>query len=875
MKSKISFCFLMIMLWIAFDANAGISNTDRNDSLKIRLMQKNLDINTRINILNSLVTAYWNIAPDSSLYYGKEALILLEQVNNDTLKAEVLENIGVAHFYNTTFESALSYLYKALGIVQRIGDKNKTGIIYNSIGNLFFSLNNNSKAMEYYTRSLEITEKLGNRKMVASTLINMGSLLNASGQNEKAYEVLNKSVKISEQLKDSAALSTALNNLGLVYKSNNDFEKALECNQRALSISLKMNNYWKIAYISNSIGEIYLIQKKYEKAEHYLKQGLAYSKKIGTLDIMMNSYRSLTFYYSAIGNNKQFINYFQKYDAIKDSIVTTQNMHSIAEMQVKYETEQKEKENALQKVQIAREKGLRNSFIFTTLLILIVVIFLLSRYRIKHQLNIELESKVQKRTAALLNNQLKLKEAQRIGKSGSWDWDLLNNNLDWSDELEKIFEVQPGQKLTLKHLISCIHPDDRSVFISAFRKKFDPSQKFIFDFNITLPSSQIKFLTLQWEITKNASGTPILMQGTIQDITERKLSEIALRDSEELYRKLIGALPDPVIQTDNDGLITFASAQSTKLFKVTGSEELLGTSLQNWVANTDKNKIKKWLSDFVNRNGEPDAQFVFQRKDDTIFPGEMKIATIYFPDGNIRGLIVVIRDVTDRLLVEQRILRNTIETEERERTRFSEDLHDGLGPLLSAVKIHLELISARSGNPAEQQKFIEMTKELLDDSIRSTREIANNLTPNLLNDYGLNEALMVYVNKINKTGAVHIQLDIAKNMQRPMPHIEAVFYRILCELINNTLKHASASKIKIVITERQNHLIIEYRDNGSGFNVQNVLNSKSKGLGLSNVVSRIKSINGSYNFHSEEGQFFEAAFEVDLTDINALSTATF
>mgnify|MGYP002344656794 CR=1 FL=1 len=875
MKSKISISFLMIMLFMSFGVYAGISHIGRNDSLKLKLAQENLDVNVRINILNSLITAYWNIAPDSSLYYGNEALNLLEQVNNDTLKAEVLENIGVAHFYNTTYESALSYLYKALAIVQRIDDKNKTGIIYNSIGNLFYSLNNNTKAMEYYTRSLEITEKLGNRKMVASTLINMGSLLNENGQNEKAYEVLKRSVKISEQLKDSAALSTALNNLALVYKSNNNFEKALEYNQRALDISLKMNNFWKIAYISNSIGEIYLIQKKYEKAEYYLKQGLAYSKKIGTLDIMMNSYRSLTFYYSAIGNNKQFINYFQKYDAVKDSILTTQNMHSIAEMQVKYETEQKEKENALQKVQIAREKGLRNSFIFTTLLILIVVIFLFSRYRIKNELNLKLESKVEMRTADLLNNQRKLKEAQRIGKSGSWDWDLVNNHLDWSDELEKIFEVPPGQKLTLKHLISCIHPDNRQVFIDAFRKKFDPNQKFIYDFNLTLPSYQKKFLTLQWEITKNKNEIPVLMQGTIQDITERKQAEIALRDSEELYRKLIGALPDPVIQTDIEGNITFASAQSTRLFNVSNNEELLGTGLQQWVADSDKNKIKKCLSDFINNNGEPDAQFLFRRKDATIFPGEMKIAAVYFPDGNTRGLIVVIRDVTDRLLVEQRILRNTIETEERERTRFSEDLHDGIGPLLSAVKIHLELISARVGNPAEQQKFIEMTNELLDDSIRSTREIANNLTPNLLNDFGLNEALIVYVNKINKTGAIQIDLQIAKNMHRPQPHIEAAFYRILCELINNTLKHASATNIKIEISENQNHLLVYYMDNGRGFNVQQMMNSKNKGLGLSNVLSRIKSINGSYNFHSEEGKFFEATFDVDFTEINALTSTNF
>ena len=864
MKSKIPISILFMLLLLQLSAFGVGNKTSQIDSLTVRLSQPNQEIIQRIDLLNSLIKAYWKIQPDSSLSYGRQALLLQEQINNDSIKAEILGNIGVAHFYDNSFESSLDYLYKALEIWQRLGDKNKTGSLYNSIGNVFFALNNTSKALELYSKSLAIMEISGNQKMVATTLINMGSLFNASGQNEKAFEALKRSIKILEQLKDSVALSSALNNLGLAYKSNKNYEKALEYNLKALDISSKLNNFWEIAYISNTIGEIYLLQKNYDQAIFFFKQGLSYAEKIGTLDMMMYSYRSLALYYSAVGNNNQFVNYFKKYDSIKDSIFTTQNTRSIAEMQVKYETEQKEKENAIQKLELAKQKDLRNSFIFTSILILIAVIVLSNRYRVKRRLNIELEAKVQERTSDLLKNQVKLKEAQRIGKSGSWEWDILNSHFDWSDELDKILFIPPGCKLSIKQLLTMVHPFDRHLFTKALRKNFAKNHGLIFDFRLLTPDNQVKYLTLQGEIRLDANSEPEFMQGTIQDITDRKLAETALRESEELYRKLITALPDPVIQTDVNGTITFASAQSNTLFQLAEHEEIKGTNLQEWVVKTDSVKIRKCISDIFNGSGETDTQFLFQRKDGSVFPGEMKIAVVLAPENNARGLIIVVRDITDRILIEQRILRNTIETEERERTRFSEDLHDGLGPLLSAVKIHLELINARVGNPAEQQKFISMTNELLDESIKSTREIANNLTPNLLNDFGLVDALMVYVEKINKTDAVHIDLFVDKLVRRPKPHVEAAFYRILCELISNTLKHASATHIHIRIIAGPEQLQIYYHDNGTGFDVMNTLNSKQKGLGLSNIISRIKSVNGTYNFHSEPSLFFEASFSVDL-----------
>jgi PAS domain S-box-containing protein len=321
-----------------------------------------------------------------------------------------------------------------------------------------------------------------------------------------------------------------------------------------------------------------------------------------------------------------------------------------------------------------------------------------------------------------------------------------------------------------------------------------------------------------------------------------------------------------VFKINAKGEIVFASQQSKLLFRLGDEETMVGTYILDWIVKPDELRMLKNIHTHFKESSEPDTHFVLQRKDGSTFFGEVKNAIIYDTEGNTKGLIAVVRNITDRKQFEQRILRNTIETEERERQRFSEDLHDGLGPLLSAVKIHLELIATRMGRPMEQKEFIKMTDDLLQESIKSTREIANNLTPNLLNDFGLIEALGVYVEKINKMNTIFIDFKVSKGFPGLPKQTEVALYRVVCELINNTLKHSSASKIDINLLRIEKQIEIRYTDNGIGFDVQKMLSSGSKGLGLSNIISRVKSINGNCTFDSEPGYNFSSLISLAIAD---------
>lgn len=826
------------------------------DSLKKELSRNSIDDLRKFSLFNSLSVSYRKISPDSSMHYAGKALELANKFNSEKEKGDALQNLGIAYFYANDFKKSLDYLYQSLSIREKMADSNKIVHTLNSIGNVYFNLNNVSEALKFYKRSLALARKLGDQKREASILNNMGSLYVSNNRIDTAYVLLNQSIALLEKQHDSPTLSSSYNNLAHLYRKNRAYEKSLNYDQKALKINKEMGRKWEISYISNSIGETYLLMKNYQKAFEYFNEALRVAETLQNQDVLLFSYRSMTKYYSAVANYAEFDNYFNKYEATKDAIFTTQNTNSIAEMQVKYETERKEKENALQKLQIAKERSLKNTFIYLSILVLVAVVILFFRFRVKKKLSSKLEILVNERTRDLLLNQSKLTEAQRIGKSGSWDWDLMNDKLSFSAELPIILGIT-NEKMNWMSVLRIIHEEDCPKLFEILRKKFiEFDSHLVLDFRTIKNGAIEKYISVFAELTKDNSGKITLVQGNIQDITERKLAELALIESEQLYRKLISASPDAVFKINAEGLIVFASQQSKKLFRISDESLIIGTHINEWIVKTDQLRVIENLTSQDSEKNSRDTDILLQRKDGSTFSGELRTAIISDSDGKSTGLIVVVRNITDRKQVEQRILRNTIETEERERQRFSEDLHDGLGPLLSTAKIYLELIAARMEKPVEQKEFIKMTDDLLLESIKSTREIANNLAPNLLNDFGLIEALSVYVEKINKMNTISVALKIDDNFPNLPKQMEVALYRIISELLNNSLKHASANTIEIELLKVQEQVKIIYFDNGIGCDVQKILSSPSKGLGLSNIMSRVKSINGNCNFKSVSGQYF-------------------
>lgn len=219
-----------------------------------------------------------------------------------------------------------------------------------------------------------------------------------------------------------------------------------------------------------------------------------------------------------------------------------------------------------------------------------------------------------------------------------------------------------------------------------------------------------------------------------------------------------------------------------------------------------------------------------------------------------KAILSIARNITERKNLEHRILRAVIDAEEKERERTAKEIHDGLGPLLSTIKLYVNESLAGEATKKERLHLLAETNELIDEAINSVRTISNTITPRLIKDFGLIKAVDSLCKKINNTQQINITFKTS-NLEGVLDDItELILYRIITELISNTIKHAKATLVEINLDYIDDQLILTYLDNGQGFDKNKVLNDETSGLGLKNIISRVESVDGTLRIHSAPGK---------------------
>ncbi len=227
---------------------------------------------------------------------------------------------------------------------------------------------------------------------------------------------------------------------------------------------------------------------------------------------------------------------------------------------------------------------------------------------------------------------------------------------------------------------------------------------------------------------------------------------------------------------------------------------------------------------------------------------------------NIKKVQLLHQSEQKLLEMEKKIMSSVIETEDRERKRFAMELHDGLGPLLSGTKLYVGELNYLSGK--DKEKIIKEIKILIDQAIEDIRSISRNIMPDSFSENGLVKSLELFINKINPVK--NIKIDFVNRLGDKIfsKGFEIIVYRIITELINNSIKHSGAKTISIEFTTIKNQFVILYKDNGKGFDVETTL-EKSKGLGLKNIQDRIDSLGGFIKIKSSEGQGVDIEIRID------------
>lgn len=221
-------------------------------------------------------------------------------------------------------------------------------------------------------------------------------------------------------------------------------------------------------------------------------------------------------------------------------------------------------------------------------------------------------------------------------------------------------------------------------------------------------------------------------------------------------------------------------------------------------------------------------------------------------------------------VLENRLLTAVLRTEERQRASFSRELHDGLGPLLSSAKMSLSALQ-RAELSDKDRAMLQNSTAVIDEAIRSLREISNNLSPHILNNFGLSRGVKNFIDRLATVQEAPIRYLTTLGDKRYDSNIEVIIYRVVCELINNSLKHAQCTEIVVSLKEESGNLILDYRDNGVGFVLRDV---EDRGMGLSNIRSRVSSLRGKISINSRMGEGMSVKVSVAVNGAEIMPDTT-
>jgi two-component system, NarL family, sensor kinase len=201
--------------------------------------------------------------------------------------------------------------------------------------------------------------------------------------------------------------------------------------------------------------------------------------------------------------------------------------------------------------------------------------------------------------------------------------------------------------------------------------------------------------------------------------------------------------------------------------------------------------------------------------------------------------------------------------EEQERTRLAKDLHDGLGGMLSGIKYSFNTMKGNMVMTENNAQAFERSMDMLDSSIKEMRRVAHNMMPEALIKFGLDTALKDFCNEIQQSGALHISYQSIglENLILDQT-ISITIYRIVQELINNTMKHAVAKNAIVQITKTDNQLSVTVEDDGKGFDTA-IINNPS-GMGWGNIANRIEFLNGKLDVDSQHGKGTSVHIEINI-----------
>jgi len=358
---------------------------------------------------------------------------------------------------------------------------------------------------------------------------------------------------------------------------------------------------------------------------------------------------------------------------------------------------------------------------------------------------------------------------------------------------------------------------------------------------------------------------------------EKQVLENRARESQERYRMLVETMNEGLGVMDEKGVWIYVN---DRLCEMVGHsrDEMIGQPITEFLDREGQQIYKDQMA--KRRKGYSELyEITGVRKDGQRLFVRVSPKSIFDDQGAFRGSFAVITDITalkqteETLRESEKQLRSlsfqVLMAQEKERGRISRELHDELGQSLAVLKLRLKFLEKNfEKDPKKVREECEHSFQYIDQVIEEVRRLSRDLTPSIVEDLGLSNALRYLINNFGRNNSLELTLDSkdADIDHLLSPDVQVVIYRILQEALTNIGRHAQASHASVVLEMRDQSLSLLVKDDGKGFDVLEVMRSKppSKGLGLATMQERAKMLGGTSEIWSQEGKGTRISFHFPL-----------
>ncbi|MEO8398961.1 MAG: PAS domain S-box protein [Ignavibacteriaceae bacterium] len=372
---------------------------------------------------------------------------------------------------------------------------------------------------------------------------------------------------------------------------------------------------------------------------------------------------------------------------------------------------------------------------------------------------------------------------------------------------------------------------------------------------------------------------PYQVYTTFDDITERKRSSEAIKESEERYRKLIELSPNTV-GILKDEKIVFINAAGAKMMGAENPKKIIGKNILEFLHPDYFKYISKGLKQLSRYNKSPLMEIKARKIDGTTIYVEATAMPFNYKGEN--AVQFISRDITERKKVEEEkerlfhkitvtqdrlkiLSRRLIEAQESERRIIAHELHDEIGQTLTAIKINLQAVDKLTTSKKLKSHLVDSV-ELVEHSLELVRNLSLDLRPSMLDDLGLVPALRWYLHKQMQRSGIKIKINSVEFRNELSSEIEVTCYRVTQEAINNVIRHSNAKNVKVELNIFDNHLRLFIQDDGDGFNVSDARKKALNGnsIGVLGMQERAELVGGELAIYSssKKGTKIIASFPI-------------